>query len=142
MWHWSVLESALNTALHDLCTVHGVAAFAITSNMGVRDKIHTVKTMLHLAHSADAPRVQENNKLLERIARRSVDRNIVAHTSFTGDAKGVTFFVVKAKGEFEIPDTKWTVKDFSDRNEKMLKAADDLRESVRVAMEWRRRMPS
>jgi hypothetical protein len=140
MWHWSVLEGSLNIALHSLCGLSNIEGYAITSNMGVRDKIHTVKTMLNMFSGGDPERAKANMKLMEQIAALSTVRNVVAHTGFSGHPKGVMFFVVKAKGQFSVPDTVWTEKDFEERNSKMFAASEELRLAIPIAKEWRRRI--
>ena len=137
MSFWAVLEGELNSSVHKLCGLSGLEAVVATANMGVRDKANTVRTMLYVAHSTDAPKVAENNKIMDRIGERSTDRNLVAHTNFFGHADGVQFLVIKAKGKFQIPPTIWTVEDFRNRNRLMMASVRELRAAVAVAVEWR-----
>lgn len=140
MWHWSVLESALNVGVHKLCNLTSLQAYVVTANMGVRDKIHTVRTMLYICHLSDEEGIKANNKLMDRVTAGSTDRNHVAHTAFNGHPEGVSFLVIKAKGKFEVPDSLWTTKDFAAKNSAMMAMANELKAAVANGVDRRRRI--
>jgi hypothetical protein len=126
---WSVLESGLNAAIHKLCKLGPLEGYAVTTNMGVRNKIHTVKTMLNLYSVGEE--VSENNKLLDKIANRSEDRNLVAHTQYVAHKSGVEFIVVKAKGELKVPPTVWSVTTFNEKRQEIVLLHSRLKTAVR-----------
>lgn len=130
MCSWAVLEHRLNEAIQKLTGVTLLNGYAVTANMGVRDKIHTVKTLLHLYSGLDEEETAANTKLLEKIAARSADRNLVAHTGFAPHQKGVAFSVIKAKGRFDFPETVWAPADFKRRNTEMALLGSKLKAAV------------
>jgi hypothetical protein len=136
MSHWALLENELNRGVHKLCRLSGLEAAVVTANMGVHDRIHTVRTMLALAHG-DEEAIKANTKLLDKIGALSGHRNTVAHTPFIGRKDGVDFIVIKAKGKFSVPQSVWKPEDFRRRNIEMNDAGNQLREAVDVAANWR-----
>jgi hypothetical protein len=140
MSYWAMLESELNEGVHTLCKLSGLEAYAVTSNMGVRDKIHTVRTMLHVWSSHHEEALASNKALMNKIADRSSDRNLVAHTHFVPHAKGVRFLEIRAKGEIKVPKTVWPVAEFERRNNEMFSLKTQLRRAVREAIARRRKV--
>lgn len=141
MWHWSLLEASLNSGVHKLCNLTSLEAHVVTTNMGVRDKIHAVRTMLNLCFLSDPDASKVNNKLMDGIAKLSGDRNLVAHTGFAPPEKGdgVMFLVIKAKGTFQVPDVIWSEADFARKNREMYDLKRRLDATVRTGVARRAR---
>jgi len=135
MWNWSYLEFVMNQSLAKLVPIDGTLQAAIlTTNLGVRDKLKTIKTLLNLYLGEKTDAGKAACKVVEKIGDLNDNRNTVAHTYFTPHAKGVEFHVVKASGAISFPNTVWTDSEFQERITKMTDAGEALQQVVRQAM--------
>lgn len=125
MFNWAFLENRLNYLVGALLGADGWEGSALAANMTVRDKINLARTLLD-AHISDPDERKATMKILDRVSKRNGDRNMVAHTAFGAGPGGVTFFSVKAKGKFALPDEVWSVKEFKTRHQLMARLADEL----------------
>lgn len=127
MWHWAALEAELNRSLRTLLGLGALEAIVVTANMGVRDKIHTVRTLVNLHGPGDPDWRARANKTIELIAGISEQRNVVAHTFFAPHKKGgVEFLTVKAKGALAVPNVVWGLKTFERHEGDMNRLSKDL----------------
>ena len=120
MFTWAHVEGILNESVGKLMGIDdGVSETILTANMTVREKLNVIRTSLLLGLDNASDEWRKTSKLMDALGDRNGDRNIVAHNQFGPRPDGVTFFMVKAKGEFAIPDLVWTTRDFEERGEKM-----------------------
>lgn len=139
MSDWSELESHLNDAVAALLEIDDlVLATALAVNMGCRDKLNLVRTLLDLEFTSDSERGKAAHKLLNKIGDRNGDRNLVAHTPFISKPNGVLFHVVKAKGKLAIPNVLWTADDFTAKRWEMFALGRELKATVALALETRK----
>jgi hypothetical protein len=111
---WGFMEGQLNSAIGNVLGLSLIPEAIVSRNVQFRDKLNIIKTALGLqGHFTDEER-KRYLKLIKTISDRSADRNLIAHEWFCADSDGdgVKFSIVKAKGKFELPDTRWTVADF------------------------------
>lgn len=138
MFNWAHLESMLNRSVGKILHIDSVLnQVMLTANMSVREKLNVLRTALLLPVVKDSDEWKALNKLVDRIGDRNDDRNVVAHTSFGPHSKGVTFYPIKAKREFAVPDLVWTTKEFAEKGEDMTLLTAEL--SVAVAQNVNRR---
>lgn len=117
---WGLLEMELRDALQKALGLTALQAAIVGSNTQLRDKLHILRTAVNLA--AIPKEEQENyNTTLNQIATYSTTRNMMAHDAFfpSVDGKGVRFFVIKAKGNFDIPHVVWDERKFQEEFDKI-----------------------
>ncbi|MBS4045781.1 MAG: hypothetical protein KG075_05510 [Alphaproteobacteria bacterium] len=112
---WAFMESRLRSLVGKALGLDEMQAAILASNMQLRDKIHVARTIIGTTPLQDEKRTAYR-RILQDISDYSPTRNMMAHDVFgeTEDGKGVTFFVVKAKGAFSIPDTVWYFPQFEE----------------------------
>lgn len=103
MYHFALLEGAVNTGVGKLLGLKNLEETIATSNMQFRAKIHILKTVVDLKGGSP-----EWLKDLEAIADFSAIRNTIAHNIFGPDEGGVKFLAVKAKGKLTFPNTVYS----------------------------------
>lgn len=127
MFYWAALEAELNRGVRKLLGLEGTEGIIATANMQVRDKIHTLRTLVTYYASSDADALKAHNKTIDRIGDMAGQRNLVAHNIFAPhDDGGVEFFLIKAKGKFAAPETVWSIEDFLNKNHEMTQLAEAL----------------
>lgn len=132
MQSWSFVENELNRGIAKLAGLGTLEAVVLRSNMGVRDKIHALKTLLYM-FSLEADR-NAAVALLNTAASMSESRNMIAHTMFWAHEKGgVEFAVVKAKGKLDFPRTVWGEAMFKEKFVAMAKLQVAIKSAVNKA---------
>jgi hypothetical protein len=114
---WGNLESTLNYVMQTALQLSPLQGAVLSKNVQMRDKIHICKTVIDLYLYGEA--VVIHKKALSDVSDFSLDRNMIAHDMFIPDPEGdgVEFYVIKAKGRFDIPKVAWSVADFEKRAE-------------------------
>lgn len=107
MYHFALLEGAVNSGIEKLLGLKSLEGSIATSNMQFRAKIHILKSVVDLKGGRP-----EWLKDLEAIADLSATRNTIAHTRFGPDSGGVRFLTIKAKGKLSFPITVYSDADF------------------------------
>lgn len=131
MFHWAALEAVLNRSLRDLLGLKGVEGIIAQSNMQLRDKIHTFRTLVSL-YNGTSDWAKAADKTIEKMVKLSGDRNVVAHNPFSPHENGgVEFYIYKAKGKFSIPEVVWGIEDFLRKAREMT----DLEEEIKTITE-------
>ena len=125
---WAIMEAQLNRTLGRALGLSNLQTVVVTRNVQLRDKLHMVKTLLNLEVFNEEERTT-HLKTIKRITNLSTDRNTVAHDMFHEDEKadGVTFFAVKAKGNLEFPDIRWSVRAFAEKAEELFELYQNLK---------------
>jgi hypothetical protein len=138
MFHWAVLESEINRSIHQLLNLDGPTGYITTANMGLRDKLNLVRTLLHFYCNGSDAWVKDANKELDKIGAMSAHRNLVAHTLF-GPHKGggVSFMTIKAKGKFDLPEVIWKPEDFDAKQIEIARLKRRLERLVATAVQVR-----
>jgi hypothetical protein len=126
MYHFALLESAINDGIGKLLSLGPLEMAIATFNMQFRAKMNVLKAIVKLrGGEADWAKAAIND--IEAIVNLSVDRNTVAHTVFGPDKNDtVRFLTVKARDELKYPNTVWSIDDFRERWDK----ARELRDKV------------
>lgn len=129
---FAIMEASLNEVIACAIGLSQVQKAVLCKNISLRDKTKIARTMLSLALLSDKDK-KLYDKAIVSIAGHSTDRNMVAHDLFdvdeTGD--GVEFFVTKAHGKLEFPETKWSVDTVEEKSEELLSLSSTLRECSR-----------
>lgn len=107
MYHFALLEGAVNRGIEKLLGLKSLEGTIATSNMQFRSKIHILKSVVHLKSGK-----AESLKDLESIADFSTTRNVIAHTVFGPENGSVRFLTAKAKGKLSYPATIYSEADF------------------------------
>jgi len=132
MSSWSFVEYELNRGIQKLAGLGILEGRIVLTNMGVRDKIHTLKTLLYM-YSPTAER-DVAVSLLNTAASMSESRNMIAHTMFwPHEGGGVEFAVTKAKGKLLFPNTVWGKEMFEEKFEAMSKLKRNISSAVQKA---------
>lgn len=117
MFHWACVESALNRLITTAMKLGSTEGVIVCANMQVRDKLYIAETAIALQAKSDAWRAAAKSTI--RSAKtHSEDRNRVAHNFFAPEESkpgSIRFFIRKAKGKLEFPDTVWTPKMFAEK---------------------------
>ncbi|HXP72674.1 MAG TPA: hypothetical protein VN823_00875 [Stellaceae bacterium] len=111
---WAIMEGTIRELLATMLNLDIVSVATISSNMQLRDKIHTVRTLLD-SYTVLTPSEKETyDDMCKDILEAAGKRNMLAHDLFypADDGDGVAFFVIKAKGKFGVPTTVWTIAQF------------------------------
>ncbi len=92
----------------------------IGSNIQFRDKIHILRSAIHVSSLSDEEKLSYKKKIQE-ITDYYPTRNMIAHDVFTisWDEKGVSFLYEKAKGSVRFVEAEWGVKDFREAFDKL-----------------------
>jgi hypothetical protein len=111
---WAFMEQELRRAIEKGLGLNGLQAAMVCSNMQLRDKINLLKTLVHISLPVFPAEKEKFITALNKVATMSSKRNMLAHDVFgpSDDGKSVAFFVIKAKGKLEFPDTIWSPADF------------------------------
>lgn len=107
MYHFALLEGAVNSGIKKLLGLKDLEGTIATSNMQFRSKIHILKSVVHLKGGKS-----EALKDLDAIADFSATRNVIAHNIFGPENGGVRFLTAKAKGKLSFPTTIYSNADF------------------------------
>lgn len=126
---WGFMEASVNWAVQGAFDLDALWGAVVSRNMQLTNKLHILKTMVNLEvyQPDDKGKYQT---CLDRIrALAGKDRNIVAHNAFRPDEKGVgvEFYIVKATGKFELPDTVWTIPDVRNKTDELMGICDVLK---------------
>lgn len=126
---FSIMEGALNAVIAAAIGLSPVQKAVVCKNISLRDKTKIARTMLSLAFLPDDQR-KRYDKAIESIGKHATDRNMVAHDLFDADetGDGVEFFVTKAHGKLEFPETRWSVDDAEEKSDALLNLASTLKE--------------
>ena len=110
---WATMEWSLNHAIEDALHLASLEGAIVTKNIQFRDKIYILRTLVDI-RIVDHDRRTAIKKRLDTIANLAADRNMVAHDMFTAseDGRGVSFFVTRAKGTLNFPETEWSMQTF------------------------------
>ncbi|HEV7353768.1 MAG TPA: hypothetical protein VGN74_11640 [Brevundimonas sp.] len=147
MFVWSHLEQKMTQSIGQLARLEGLAVVAIIgANMGTRDKINTLKSLLLWSGSDDDEWKKAVNRLCSRIADRCGDRNIIAHNTFApGKKGGIKFWTVSAKGELKLPDLEWDLATVRQKIQQILDLYNEIEPLTEQAMAhaalWRAKLP-
>ena len=114
MYHFALLEGALNTGIEKLLGLRSLEGAIATANMPLRSKIHILKSVVNLKGGP-----VEWVKTFDEVVDFSTVRNTVAHTIFGPEAGGgVRFLAVKAKTRLTFQNTVWTERDFLEHSKR------------------------
>lgn len=113
---WALMEAQLREAIGKALGLDTLQTVVACANISLRDKINILKTAVNMSVGLTNDEKAKYTKALNSIANYSPVRNMIAHDMFwpTEDGKGVQFFVIRAKGKFEIPDMQWDQKKFNE----------------------------
>jgi hypothetical protein len=127
--NWSFVEAGLRDAITKALGLSRLQGIWVCANISFRDKINILKTAIDVMPGHSATAKADMKKLLDNIAGHSPVRNMIAHDMFfpSADGRTVDFFVVKAKGKFEIPDEVWDVARFEQEYALLAGWATDLK---------------
>ena len=111
---WAIMENTLREVMAQILGTGAIYTAIIASNMQLRDKIHTLRTLINMSGILNEAGKKEYDTLLKQIATASSNRNMLAHDLFypSDDGNGVAFFITKAKGKFDVPATVWSIDQF------------------------------
>lgn len=125
---WSFVEARLRSIIGKALGLNQLQAAILAANMQLRDKIHVVNTIVGLTQFSNQTRSASYRVLLNEIASYSKNRNMMAHDFFaeTKNGEGVSFFVIRAKGNFSLPDVTWSIEAFKDAYKKLRSFYDEL----------------
>jgi hypothetical protein len=134
---WAILESSIDSVIHDLFKLEEGARHIITANLRFLDKLYIVQTALRRQATNDEHQ-KRINKLVRRIGKMNRSRNLLAHNMFVSLNNGnVRFFKVEAKGALEFPRIQWSKTDFK-RTESLINAVHSELEDLTKAIKNRR----
>lgn len=112
LYHWALLEGALDTGIGKLLGMKTLEASIATTNMQARSKIHIIKTLVNLK-GGESEWAKAGVKTMDAVGTLSDTRNVVAHVVFgPHESGGVRFLRVKAKGKLSYPETVYSIDDF------------------------------
>src|ERR1700730_15211985 len=106
---WATMENALHDAIGTALEVEQTRLQILCENIEFSAKIYILRTLIDIAKAFPQRNKKSLQKELKALAEYSKLRNMIAHHQFEPhtDSKGVRFFVVKARGTFEIPQEIW-----------------------------------
>jgi len=118
---WAFMEAELMRAIREAFGLNLVSASIIKANTQLRDKVHILRTILPITTLMSEGERKRWDKLLLEIAGYSTIRNMMAHDMFymTDDNQAVSFFVIKAKGDFDVPTVTWDIAAFESAYDKL-----------------------
>ncbi len=128
MFHWACIESALNRLITTAMKLGSTEGVIVCANMQVRDKLYIAETAIALQSKPETWRAAAK-KTIRGARTHSEDRNRVAHNFFApegGKAGSIRFFIRKAKGKLEFPETVWTSKQYLEKLHAMVLLAEDI----------------
>jgi hypothetical protein len=115
IYHFALLESAINDAIGKLLGMGTFEEAIATFNMQFRAKTNILKAIVNLK-GGNADWAKQALKDIEAIVTLSTDRNTAVHTVFGPDGKdAVRFLTVKARDELKYPETIWRDSDFEQK---------------------------
>lgn len=126
---WAYMESDMRDCIEKGLKLGKLEAVMLCSNMSLRDKINLLKTLVSFRLRFDEKERDDFIGVLDGIAGITWMRNMMAHDIFgaTEDRQGVQFFVVKAKGNLQFPDTIWPHAKFFEEGERITGFRDGIR---------------
>lgn len=137
MYHWALLDSAVNDALGKLLGMGNLEEAIVTANANFRAKTNILKSFVDLK-GGEANWAKAAIKDIQAIADLSNERNTVVHNVFGPESNGdVRFLHVKANSKLTFPDTVWSPEYFAER----WNLAKDLRTRVESLVERMTKKP-
>ncbi|HEV2550353.1 MAG TPA: hypothetical protein VGU20_23780 [Stellaceae bacterium] len=126
---WALMEDALRGALGKALGLNKIQTAIVASNTQLRDKIHILRTAVEATFFDPASDKDRFKSVLQSIAEAAWKRNMIAHVLFFEPDKGdgVQFFVTKAKGKLDIPETIWDIAKFETEYLEIDHFTDELR---------------
>src|ERR1700688_3033788 len=92
---WSAMELSLRDAIGAALNIEAIKLQIICSNLGFRDKINILRTLIDVSTWPEDDKVRAKSKL-RKVSNHSGKRNMIAHAPFGPDATktGVEFLTV------------------------------------------------
>ncbi|MEX0964748.1 MAG: hypothetical protein WDZ52_11980 [Pseudohongiellaceae bacterium] len=130
--NWALVEGTLRQAIGKALGLSRVQTVFVGVNLSFRDKINTLKTAIDVSHIYPEADKDRFKKLLDTISGHSPVRNMVAHDMFevSEDGSKVSFFVIKAKGKFDLPDVTWDERKFREEYALLVSWCDAVHEII------------
>lgn len=113
LFEWAYMEFQLNGAIGKALSLTETQKVIVCKNIQLRDKINILRTLVSISKHAESEKADFDNALLE-IAKASSKRNMVAHDPFlVMKDGGVSFYTIKARGTFSVPENDWEPEEFA-----------------------------
>ena len=143
MCRWAIAENAVDKAIGEALELNIAQSFLIRSNFVVRKKLDLLITLTNMSTMKDDEKKHYANQI-GNLRTLSTDRNIVAHCAFfpTEDNTAVKFLRVTSNPKgLNVPDIRWTRRDFLDRSQRLMDSATELNllsTKIRQAISYRK----
>jgi hypothetical protein len=115
MYQFALLEAAVDNAIGNLLRIRSLENQILVRNIEFSRKINILKSAVSLGGKKE-----EKGRLLNRIAKVSEIRNVIAHNVFGPDKGGIRFLTVAAKSELKFPETFYTEERFGEMIREMI----------------------
>jgi hypothetical protein len=134
MWTWASLEAELDRSVRRFLGLDSIDGYIATANISVRDKVSMTRTFVNTYSTQGTEWLADANRTINAIGDRSNDRNLIAHNQFSPAPNGgVSFFIVKAKGKFSLPEIVWSAAQFAEKRKQMGELGGSLKSIVASA---------
>jgi len=129
MFHWSVLETAVDQALGNALGLSYMQMTVLSDHIKFMEKLRILTGAVTLA-TFDAAQRKRYHATVDSLLPLYRDRNIVAHHQFgpLPDKRGVTFFTRQTKKTVTLNEEFWAEDDCVARFNRLSKAAQAIRE--------------
>jgi len=140
MLGFAAMESAINSCIEEAFGLSGADIFVLSSNLNFRGKINILKTINNERQASDNAK-RRVSSILERAAKHSTSRNVIAHSLFGPEQEKsgrqtVSFLRTSATGKLKLEPISWPYDkfdqcdaQFNELHHKLYDFSEELRKS-------------